>query len=63
MITFDEKWHYLTVEKLDALFRRITLNHVRDFYCLNYFHSFSTKIISKSMKMYVKIMTIAILLY
>ena len=37
------KRHYLAVKCLPALLRRITSNHNGDFYCLNCFHSFSTK--------------------
>ena len=33
----------LTVKGLPALFRGITSNHEEDFYCLNCFHSYSTK--------------------
>ena len=43
MITDGEKWHYLAVKSLSALFRGITSNHQEDFYCLNCFHSYSTK--------------------
>ena len=44
MITNDgEKWHYLTVKSLSALFRRITSKHDGDFYCLNCFHAYTTK--------------------
>ena len=43
MITDDEKWHYLAVKKLSALLKRITSKHIGDFYCLNCFHSYSTK--------------------
>ena len=43
MITDGKKWHYLAVKSLYALFREITSRHERDFYCLNYFHSFRTK--------------------
>ena len=43
MITDGEKWHYLVVEKLSSLFKGITSNHDRDFYCLNCLHSFRTK--------------------
>ena len=32
MITDDEKWHYLVVKRLSALFRRITSKHDGDFY-------------------------------
>ena len=44
MISKEEKWHYLVVKKLSALLRGITSKHYGDFYCLNYFHSFTTKI-------------------
>ena len=38
MITDGEKWHYLAVKSLCALFRRITGNNNNgDFYCLNCF--------------------------
>ena len=43
MITDGKKWHYLTVTILSALFRGITSNHNRDFYCLNCFCSYSTE--------------------
>ena len=43
MITDGKKWHYLTVKSLSALLRGITSNHKEDFYCLNCFHSYSTK--------------------
>ena len=43
MITDGEKWHYLTVKNLSRLLRRITSNHVGDFYCLNCFCAYSTK--------------------
>ena len=43
MITDGNKWHYLTVKSLSALLREITPNHKEDFYCLNCFHSYSTK--------------------
>ena len=43
MITDGKKWHYLAVKKLSALLRGITSKHVGDFYCLNCFHSYSTK--------------------
>ena len=42
MITDDEKWH-LAVKKLSALLKGITLKDKGDFYCLNCFHSYSTK--------------------
>ena len=43
MITDGKKWHYLAVKSLSALLRGITSNHNGDFYCLNCFHSYSTK--------------------
>ena len=43
MITDGEKWHYLAVKKLSALFRRITSKHDGGFYCLNCLHSFRTE--------------------
>ena len=38
----NNRWHYLAVKNLKALFRETTSNHHRDFYCLNCFHSYST---------------------
>ena len=43
MITDGKKWHYLAVKKLFSLLRGITSKHEGDFYCLNCFHSYSTK--------------------
>ena len=43
MITDGRKWHYLVVNNLSRLLRRITSNHNADFYCLNCFHSYRTK--------------------
>ena len=43
MITDDKKWHCLAVKSLSALFRGITSNNKRDFYCLNCFHSCRTE--------------------
>ena len=43
MITDGEKWHYVAVKKLSALFKGITSKQKEDFYCLNCFHSYSTK--------------------
>ena len=59
MITDGEKWHYLAVKSLSALFRGITSKHKEDFYCLNCFHSFRTENKFRKHKMYVKIMIIA----
>ena len=43
MITDDDnRWHYLAVKSLQALFRRITSSNNGDFYCLNCFHSYRT---------------------
>ena len=43
MITDDDnRWHYLAVKSLPALFRGTTSNHHGDFYCLNCFHSYHT---------------------
>ena len=47
-------------KKLSALFCKMTSKRDRDFYCLNCLHSFGTKNKQKSMKIYVKIMIIAI---
>ena len=43
MITDGEKWYYLAVKSLSALFRGIASNHKENFYCLNCFDSYSTK--------------------
>ena len=37
----NNRWHYLAVKSLRALFRKKTSNHHGDFYCLNCFHSYS----------------------
>ena len=55
MITDGKKWHYIAlksertddgfnrpIKSLSRLFRGITSNHYRDFYCLNCLHSFRT---------------------
>ena len=43
MITDDgNRWHYLALKSLPALFREITSNHHEHFYCLNCFHSYTT---------------------
>ena len=44
MITGGKKWLYLAVKSLSALLRGTISNHKEDFYCLNCFHSYSTKI-------------------
>ena len=43
MITDGEKWHYLAVKSLSALFRGITDNNNGDFYCLNCLCSYRTE--------------------
>ena len=43
IITDGEKWHYLDVKSLSALFRRITGNNNGDIYCLNCFQSYTTE--------------------
>ena len=43
MIADGDKWHYLSVKCLSALFRRITGNNQGDFYCLNCFQSYTTE--------------------
>ena len=39
----EEKWYYLAVKNISGLLRGITSNHNGDFYCLNCFHSYTTK--------------------
>ena len=43
MITDNKKWHYLAVKTISGLLRGITSNQNVDFYCLNCFHSYTTK--------------------
>ena len=50
MITNDDEhsdavknWHYIAVKSISKLLRGITWNHVGEFYCLNWFHSYTTK--------------------
>ena len=43
MITECKKWYYFAGKILSALLRGLSSNHKEDFYCLNYFHSYSTK--------------------
>ena len=38
----SNRWHYLAVKCLSALFRGTTSNYHLDFYCLNCFHSYTT---------------------
>ena len=42
MITDGEKWHYLAVKSLSAVFRGITGNNNGDFYYLSCFQSYTT---------------------
>ena len=39
----NNNWHYLAVKNISRLLRGITSKHNGDFYCLNYFHSYTTK--------------------
>ena len=48
-----KKWHYLALKSLSALLRRTTSKHVGDFYCLNFFHSYSTE--KKNLKKHYKV--------
>ena len=43
MITDDKKWHHFTAKSLSVILRETTSNNKEDFYCLNSFHSYSTK--------------------
>ena len=43
MISDGKKLYYLAVESWSVLLRGIRSNHNEDFYCLNGFHSYSTK--------------------
>ena len=58
MISNGKKQHYLAVTNLSALLQRISSNHKEDFYCLNCFNSYTSKINLKNMKKYA-IITIA----
>ena len=59
MITNGEKWHYLAVKSLSALFRDITGNNHGDFYCLICLQSYTTENKLKKHKKHAKIMIIA----
>ena len=39
----SNNWHYLSVKNISGLLRGVTSNHNGDFYCLNCFHSNTTK--------------------
>ena len=43
MITDGEKWHHLVVKNLSGLLKGIASTPMKDFYCLNCFHSDRTK--------------------
>ena len=43
MITDGKKWHYLAATNLSALLAKTSSNHDGDFYCLDYFNSYTTK--------------------
>ena len=43
MITSSKRSHYLAVTNLSALLQGTSSNHKEDFYCLNYFSSYTTK--------------------
>ena len=38
----NNRWHYLAVKSLSALFRGVTSSNNGDFYCLNCLHSYRT---------------------
>ena len=38
-----DNWHYLAVKSIPGLLREMTSNHNGDFYCLNYFHAYTTE--------------------
>ena len=50
MITDGEKWHYIAVKSLSALFRGVTSKHDGDFYCLNCVSSYRTENKVKNLK-------------
>ena len=56
MITNGKKQHCLSVTDISALFQKISSNRDGDFYCLNCFSSYTTKINLKNMKKYAIIM-------
>ena len=43
MIPDGKTWHYLAVTNLSALLQGNSSNHREDFYCVNYFSSYTTK--------------------
>ena len=42
MITDSYKWHYLAISNMSAFLEGKSSNHRGDFYCLNYFNSYTT---------------------
>ena len=60
MIGDGKKYHYLALTNLYGLVQGNSSNHKGDFYCLNCFNSYTTKINLKNMKKYV-IITIVVL--
>ena len=59
LITDGKKWHYSAVKKLSTLLKGITSKHNGDFYCLNYFQSYTAENKLKKHKKYERIMIIA----
>ena len=59
MIIDGKNWHYLTTTNVSALLQGNSPNH-EDFYCLNCFNSYTTKINLKNMKKY-EVITIAVI--
>ena len=43
MIGDSKKYHYIAVTNLYALLQKMSSNHKKYFYCLNCFHSYTTK--------------------
>ena len=57
-ITNVEKWHYLAVKILSALFTGIAGNNYGNFYCLNCFQSYTTEKNFKNIKKYARMIII-----
>ena len=55
MISNEEKWHYLAVEKLSALLTGIKSKHHGEFYCQNYLNFLQQKTKVNLIKKYGKI--------
>ena len=43
MITNGKKYHYLAITNLSTLLQGMSSNHRGDFYCLNFFNSYTTE--------------------